>query len=237
MNPNPKSYQATVGGRTITVETGKLAGQADGAVTVKYGDTIVLATACVSSEKREGIDFIPLTVEYEEKHYAVGKIPGSFIRRESRPSQDAILADRLVDRSLRPLLTKGFRNEMQVVITVLSSDQEMVVWCLSRLEVLSALCRQLREEVINESVFDAAKGRLTSIFQRAYEITALDKVRSRAARLLEVHPLRAADACQLAAALVATGEDPSRLELICFDKRLAIAARREGFDVNPTRGQ
>ena len=120
----PQTVECLVGGQPLVIETGKLAGQADGAVTVKYGDTIVLVTACVSSEKREGIDFIPLTVEYEEKHYAVGKIPGSFIRRESRPSQDAILADRLVDRSIRPLLTKGFRNEMQVVITVLSSDQE-----------------------------------------------------------------------------------------------------------------
>jgi polyribonucleotide nucleotidyltransferase len=120
----PQTVECLVGGQPLVIETGKLAGQADGAVTVKYGDTIVLVTACVSSEKREGIDFIPLTVEYEEKHYAVGKIPGSFIRRESRPSQDAILADRLVDRSLRPLLTKGFRNEMQVVITVLSADQE-----------------------------------------------------------------------------------------------------------------
>jgi polyribonucleotide nucleotidyltransferase len=120
----PQTVECLVGGQPLVIETGKLAGQADGAVTVKYGDTIVLVTACVSSEKREGIDFIPLTVEYEEKHYAVGKIPGSFIRRESRPSQDAILADRLIDRSLRPLLTKGFRNEMQVVVTILSADQE-----------------------------------------------------------------------------------------------------------------
>lgn len=120
----PQTVECLVGGQPLVIETGKLAGQADGAVTVKYGDTIVLVTACVSSEKREGIDFIPLTVEYEERHYAVGKIPGSFIRRESRPSQDAILADRLIDRSLRPLLTKGFRNEMQVVVTVLSADQE-----------------------------------------------------------------------------------------------------------------
>ena len=120
----PQTVECLVGGQPLVIETGKLAGQADGAVTVQYGDTIILVTACVSNQRREGIDFIPMTVEYEEKHYAVGKIPGSFIRRESRPSQDAILADRLIDRSLRPLLTKGFRNEMQVVITVLSSDQE-----------------------------------------------------------------------------------------------------------------
>ncbi|GAG13121.1 unnamed protein product, partial [marine sediment metagenome] len=93
-------------------------------VTVQYGDTLVLVAACVSSEPRQGTDFLPLTVDYEERHYAAGKIPGSFIRRESRPSQAAILADRLTDRSLRPLFPKSFRNDIQVVITVLSADQE-----------------------------------------------------------------------------------------------------------------
>ena len=120
----PQIFEHTVGDRPLIIETGRLAGQADGAVTVRYGDTVVLVTACVSSETREGADFIPLTVDYEERHYAAGKIPGSFIRRESRPSQDAIVADRLTDRSLRPLFPKGFRNDIQVVVTVLSADQE-----------------------------------------------------------------------------------------------------------------
>ena len=120
----PQIFQCLLGDRSLIIETGRLANQAGGSVTVQYGDTLILATACVSSEPREGADFLPLTVDYEEKHYAAGKIPGSFIRRESRPSQDAILADRLTDRSLRPLFPKSFRNEIQVVITVLSADQE-----------------------------------------------------------------------------------------------------------------
>jgi len=117
-------FDCVVGDKTLTIETGRLAGQADGAVTVRYGDTLILVTACVSSEPREGADFLPLTVDYEERHYAAGKIPGSYFRREARPSQNAILADRLTDRSLRPLFPKGFCNDIQVVITVLSTDQE-----------------------------------------------------------------------------------------------------------------
>ena len=120
----PQVFECMVGDRALIIETGKLASQADGAATVRYGDTLVLVTACVSSEPREGTDFLPLTVDYEERHYAAGKIPGSFIRREARPSQDAILADRLTDRSLRPLFPKSFRNDIQIVVTVLSADQE-----------------------------------------------------------------------------------------------------------------
>lgn len=117
-------YECKIGGRPLTMEVGKLAMQAGGAVTVRYGDTVVLVTACMSREPREGSDFLPLTVDYEERHYAAGKIPGSFIRREARPSQDAILADRLIDRAIRPLFPKGFRNDIQVIVTVLSTDQE-----------------------------------------------------------------------------------------------------------------
>ncbi len=120
----PQIFQCLLGDHSLIIETGRLANQAGGSVTVQYGDTLILVTACVSSEPREGADFLPLTVDYEERHYAAGKIPGSFIRRESRPSQDAILADRLTDRSIRPLFPKSFRNEIQVVITVLSADQE-----------------------------------------------------------------------------------------------------------------
>jgi len=113
-----------VGGRTLTIDTGKLAELANGAVTVRYGDTVVLVTACFSDEPREGIDFLPLTIDYEERLYAAGKIPGGFIRREGRPSQEATLASRLTDRPLRPLLPKGWRNDIQLVITVLSADKE-----------------------------------------------------------------------------------------------------------------
>ncbi len=119
-----QSFECEVGGRNLTIETGKLAGQASGAVTVSYGDTVVLVTVCVSDKPREGVDFLPLTVDYEERLYAVGKIPGGFIRREGRPSQEATLACRLTDRPLRPLLPKEWRNDIQLVITVLSADQE-----------------------------------------------------------------------------------------------------------------
>ena len=118
------SFECEVGGRRLTIDTGKLAGQASAAVTARYGDTVVLVTVCTSDEPREGIDFLPLTIDYEERLYAAGKIPGGFIRREGRPSQEATLASRLTDRPLRPLLPKGWRNDIQLIITVLSADQE-----------------------------------------------------------------------------------------------------------------
>ncbi len=120
----PHTFECNVGGRRLIIETGKLAKQADEAVTVCYGDTVVLVTLTVSKEPREGVDFLPLTVDYEERLYAAGKIPGGFIRREGRPSQEATLASRLTDRPLRPLLPKKWRHEIQIIITVLSADQE-----------------------------------------------------------------------------------------------------------------
>ena len=117
-------HEAEIGGRVFSMETGKLAEQADGAVLVRQGDTVVLATAVASKEPREGADFFPLTVDYEERMYAAGKIPGGFIKRESRPSEAAILAMRLTDRPIRPLFPKGYYNDVQVVLTVLSTDQE-----------------------------------------------------------------------------------------------------------------
>jgi len=117
-------FEVEVAGRKLTIETGKLAGQASGAVTVRYGDTLVLVTATVAEAEREGVDFVPLTVDYEERLYAAGKIPGGFIRREGRPSEEAILACRLADRPIRPLLPKDWRREIQVIATVLSADLE-----------------------------------------------------------------------------------------------------------------
>jgi len=111
-------------GRKLTMETGRLAKQASGAVLMRYGDTVVLVTATVSDEPREGIDFFPLTVDYEERLYAVGRIPGGFIKREGRPTERAILGCRLTDRSVRPLFPKGFRNSVHIVTTVLSMDQD-----------------------------------------------------------------------------------------------------------------
>jgi len=120
----PNSFECEVGGRRLIIDTGKLAGQAGGAVTARYGDTVVLVTACISDQPREGVNFLPLTIDYEERLYAAGKIPGGFIRREGRPSQEATLASRQTDRPIRPLLPKEWRRDIQIIITVLSADQE-----------------------------------------------------------------------------------------------------------------
>ncbi len=117
------SVSAEFGGRTLTIETGRLARLAGGAVTVRFGDTLVLGTAN-RSEPRPGLDFFPLTVDFEERMYAAGKIPGGFIKRESRPSEAAILAARLTDRPIRPLFPEGYKDDVQLVITVMSTDQE-----------------------------------------------------------------------------------------------------------------
>ena len=119
-----ETFSMEVGGRTLTIEQGKMAKQANGAVLVRYGDTVVLVTATASKEPREGVDFFPLTVDYEEKMYAAGKIPGGFIKREGRPSNDATLCARLIDRPIRPLFPKGYRNDVQIVATVLSVEPD-----------------------------------------------------------------------------------------------------------------
>lgn len=118
-----EKFQMELGGRTLVIESGKMAKQASGAVLVRYGDTAVLVTATQSAEPRQGIDFFPLTVDYEERLYSVGKIPGGFIKREGRPSESAILAGRLIDRPIRPLFADGLRNDVHVVATVMSVDQ------------------------------------------------------------------------------------------------------------------
>lgn len=122
--PNIVEERITVAGRELIFETGRLAGLAGGAVTVRYGDTLVLCTAVGANEPREGIDFFPLTVDYEERMYAAGKIPGGFIKREGRPSEHAVLSARLTDRPIRPLFPKGYRNETQLITTILSTDQQ-----------------------------------------------------------------------------------------------------------------
>ncbi|MBI4093107.1 MAG: polyribonucleotide nucleotidyltransferase [Candidatus Kerfeldbacteria bacterium] len=120
-----EKFTLELGGRTLTIETGQYAAQANGSVTVRYGDTVVLATAVMSANVRDGIDYFPLLVDYEERLYAAGKIKGSrFIKREGRPSDEAFLTARLVDRSVRPLFNDAARNDVQVVLTVLSVDQE-----------------------------------------------------------------------------------------------------------------
>ncbi|TYP54300.1 polyribonucleotide nucleotidyltransferase [Thermosediminibacter litoriperuensis] len=117
-------FKTEIAGRPFIIETGKLAQQANGSVLARYGDTVVLVTATASKEPREGVDFLPLTVDYEERLYAVGKIPGGFIKREGKPSEKAILSARVIDRPLRPLFPKGFRNDIQIIATILSVDQD-----------------------------------------------------------------------------------------------------------------
>mgnify|MGYP000912627661 CR=1 FL=1 len=116
-------HKRQIGTRDVVIETGRLAQQANGSALIQTGDSAVLVTATMS-KPREGIDFFPLTIDFEERLYARGKIPGNFFRREGRPSFDAILTDRLTDRPLRPLFPKGFRNEVQIIATALSADQE-----------------------------------------------------------------------------------------------------------------
>ncbi|WDV47749.1 polyribonucleotide nucleotidyltransferase [Clostridiaceae bacterium M8S5] len=119
-----KNFEFSIGGRKLTVTTGKVCEQANGSCLVRYGDTVVMVNATASKEPRDGIDFFPLSVEFQEKLYAVGKIPGGFIKREGKPSDKSVLTSRLIDRPLRPLFPKGFRNDVQVVATVLSVDQD-----------------------------------------------------------------------------------------------------------------
>src|SRR5438105_840468 len=132
--------EAVIGGRVMSIETNQMTKQANRAVLVRYGDTVILTTAIDSDEPREGIDFFPLTVDVEERMYAAGKIPGGFIKREGRASEHTILAYHLADRPLRPLFPKGYRNDVQIVITVLSVDQENDSDILGIVGASAALC-------------------------------------------------------------------------------------------------
>lgn len=119
-----KTFSMELAGKTLTVETGKLAQLANGSALIRYGDTVIISTATASSSPRDGIDFFPLSVDYEERLYSVGKIPGGFIKREGRPSERAILTSRVIDRQIRPLFPKDLRNDVTVVNTVMSVDQD-----------------------------------------------------------------------------------------------------------------
>src|ERR687885_1897130 len=113
-----------LGDRDLTVETGRVAKQADGAVVIRYGDTMLLVAAVGAQTPREGIDFFPLTVEYREHNYAAGRIPGNYFRREGRPNEKEVLTARMIDRPCRPLFTEGYRNETQVIASVISADPD-----------------------------------------------------------------------------------------------------------------
>ena len=130
-----------------------------------------------------------------------------------------------------PLLVN--EDNTDYCLTMLAHDPKMLIWCLSRVEVMSALCRRVRDGLMGSDEFQKTKERLKVILGKVSEVSAIEKVRSRALRLLEVHPLRAADACQLAAALISVQEEPEKLTILCFDGRLQSAAIKEGFIVNP----
>src|SRR3974390_3686113 len=118
------SVELDWGGRPLKLETGKIARQADGAVMATYGETVVLATVVAAKSPREGVDFLPLTVDYEEKTYAAGRIPGGYFKREGRPTEKDTLVSRLIDRPIRPLFAEGYRCDTQVIVTALSHDLE-----------------------------------------------------------------------------------------------------------------
>ena len=134
-----QKLQVDLGGRPFSVETGRVARQAHGSVLVQYGETVVLVTAVIADKKREGIDFLPMTVNYQEMTYAAGRIPGGFFKREGRPSDRETLISRFIDRPLRPLFPKGFRNEIQIIATVLSADQDNDPAILGMIGASSAL--------------------------------------------------------------------------------------------------
>lgn len=156
-----KNVTMQLGGRTLTLETGRLAKQANAAVMVRYGDTAVLCTVTASSEPKD-LDFFPLTVNYEEKLYAVGKIPGGFIKREGRPSEKAILASRLTDRPIRPLFPEGFRNDVQIVNLVMSVDQDCQPEIAAMIGTSAAL--SISDVPFNGPIGGVAVGRINGEF-------------------------------------------------------------------------
>src|SRR6202051_3171456 len=137
---NIHSVEIDWGGRPLKLETGKIARQADGAVLATYGETIVLATVVAAKTPREGVDFLPLTVDYQEKTYAAGRIPGGYFKREGRPTEKETLVSRLIDRPIRPLFADGWRNETQIIVTTLSHDLENDPDILALVATSAALC-------------------------------------------------------------------------------------------------
>ena len=139
MQSDIRQFKVTLAGQDFVLESGRVASKAGGAVTLRVGDTMILATATMSKDRRLGIDFFPLTVDFEERMYAGGRIPGSFFRREGRPSEEAILTARLTDRPLRPLFPKDMRNDVQVIMYALSADGKIPMDILAVNAASSAL--------------------------------------------------------------------------------------------------
>src|SRR5919205_779435 len=144
-------------GRKLVLETGKMARQADGAVVASYGETTVLATVVSAKEPKAGIDFFPLTVNYQERAYAAGRIPGGYFKREGRPSEKETLVSRLIDRPIRPLFPEGYRHDTQVVITVLSHDLE-VAGTQDAVLMVESEAQELSEETMLQAVMTGHRG-------------------------------------------------------------------------------
>ena len=121
---NYKTFRYTFAGRPLVIETGKMAGLANGSVLIRYGETVLLCCATASAKPRDGIDFLPLSVDYDERMYAAGKIPGGYLKREGKPSEKAVLTSRVIDRPIRPLFPKDLRNDVALTLTVMSVDPD-----------------------------------------------------------------------------------------------------------------
>ncbi len=230
-----KVYKMELAGRELSIETGRIAKQANGAVMLRYGDTVMLSTATASAEPREGIDFFPMTVDYEERLYAVGKIPGGFIKREGRPTEKAILASRLTDRPCRPLFPKGFRNSVHLVTTVLSVDQETPLEVLSICGASAALSLSNipfagpiaavlvgwvdGKPVINPTKQQAEESRLHLVVASTRD--AIMMVEAGAHELTEEEILEA----------IMTGHDANR-EIVALQEQMVIELGREKMQVN-----
>jgi polyribonucleotide nucleotidyltransferase len=149
-------------GKELSLETGKMARQADGSVVARYGDTMVLATAVSNKSVKEGIDFLPLTIDYLEKTYSAGKIPGGFFKREGRPTEKEVLTSRLIDRPIRPLFPKGFSSETQGIVNVLSYGDENISDLLGIIAMSAAL--QISDIPFNNPVGAVRIGRISGSF-------------------------------------------------------------------------
>ena len=173
-----KSYETELAGRKLVIETGKLCGLANGSVVVKYGDTVVMVNVTASKEPKEGIDFFPLSVDYEEKLYSVGKIPGSFTKREGKPTDKAILVSRAIDRPLRPLFPKDFRNDVVVVATVLSVDQDNSPEVAAMIGASAALSISDIDNAADAPIIAATSGELSCSTHRTVATTTTSFLKS-----------------------------------------------------------
>ena len=241
--PDIKTVEVELNGRTLSLETGRIAGLAMGAVVVRYGDSIVLSTVVGEQQAREDVPFFPLTVDYEERMYAAGKIPGGFIKREGRPTEAAILAARLTDRPIRPLFPKGYRAEVQIISTVMSADQENDPDILSIVGASAALMLSpipwdgpvgaVRvgyvngRVVINPTTVDLAESQLDMVVAGTED--AIMMVEGEAQQLPEATLLEAIDAAHTAIKQITAAQQQLRQQVGTEKWAFASPARNEAL--------